>query len=103
MGWADRHIEDLRAGQIVQFRPHGNSMTGRVGSGQLVTVAPLSTDPAVGQIVLCRVNGSQYMHLVKATRGSDAGLQFLIGNNRGGTNGWVGRNAIYGILIKVED
>ncbi|AKF03671.1 hypothetical protein DB32_000820 [Sandaracinus amylolyticus] len=26
----------------------------------------------------------------------------LIGNNRGGTNGWIARNAIYGVLLRVD-
>jgi hypothetical protein len=103
MPWADRHIEALQAGSTVQFRPHGNSMAGRISSGQLVTVAPLSSDPAEGDAVLCRVRGAQYLHIVKATRGAADDRQFLIGNNRGGINGWVSRNAIFGIVQKVED
>ena len=54
MGWASHHIEQLRAGQTVSFRPRGNSMTGRIESGQLCTVAPV--DPVtleVGDVVLC--------------------------------------------------
>jgi hypothetical protein len=30
------------------------------------------------------------------------GVRFQIGNNRGGINGWVGKNAIFGMAIKVE-
>lgn len=103
MSWADRHVEGLRAGNTVQFRPHGNSMRGRIESGQLVTVAPLEREPEVDDAVLCRVRGAQYVHLVKATRGAGEAKQFLIGNNRGGINGWVGRAAIYGVVQKVED
>jgi hypothetical protein len=102
MPWADVHVEALRAGRTVQFRPHGNSMRGRIESGQLVTVVPLETDPEEGDAVLCRVAGSQYVHLVKATRGSGDDRRFLIGNNHGGTNGWIGRRAIYGVVRKVE-
>lgn len=39
MGWASRYIELLRSGQAVSFRPRGQSMTGRIESGQLCTVA----------------------------------------------------------------
>jgi len=75
-------------------------MSGKVESGQLCTVAPLGENetPDVGQIVLCSVKGAQYLHLVKATRG----YQFQIGNNRGGINGWVTKDSIYGVLTKVE-
>lgn len=74
-------------------------MKGKVNDGDLVTVAPCNSDElAVGDIVLVRVRGKDYLHLIKAI---DHG-RFLIGNNRGGTNGWVGHNCIYGIATKVE-
>ena len=98
MGWATAHIERLKQGKTVQFRPRGDSMRPRIESGQLCTVEPI--DPAtlkVDDIVLCRVNGQQYLHLVKAIQGS----RYLIGNNRGKTNGWVGSNCIYGRLTRV--
>ena len=100
MGWATGHIERLRAGETVSFRPRGNSMTGKIESGQLCTVEPV--DPAmlaVGYIVLCKVNGQEYLHLVKAVQGP----RFQIGNNRGTINGWVTANAIFGRCIAVED
>jgi hypothetical protein len=56
VGWASRYIARLQAGQTVSFRPHGNSMQGRIESGQLCTGSPF--DPAtlrVGDIVLCRI------------------------------------------------
>lgn len=73
-------------------------MRGKIESGQLVTVEPLSADPQVGDIVLCRVKGSEYLHLVKAIDGA----RFQIGNNRGHINGWVGRNAIFGRCVAIE-
>lgn len=30
------------------------------------------------------------------------GERLLIGNNRGGTNGWVGRHALHGRAIRIE-
>lgn len=96
MGWATAHIAALVRGETVQFRPRGHSMTGKVNDGQLVTVVPLGSPPLVGEVVLCKVNGREYLHLVKAVRGN----QYLIGNNRGGTNGWTAR--IYGRMVKVE-
>jgi hypothetical protein len=98
MSWATRYIEQLASGVTVTFRPHGNSMQGKIKSGQLVTVAPLKEDPEVGDIVLCKVMGSQYLHLVTATRAG----QFQISNNKGHVNGWITRNSIYGKCIKVE-
>ena len=74
-------------------------MTGKVNDGQLCTVVPLGEHVlAVGDIVLCRVHGSQYLHLVKALQGE----RVQIGNNRGGINGWVTRRQIFGRLVAVE-
>lgn len=99
MGWASDHIVRLKNGETVQFRPRGNSMKGKIESGHLCTVEPV--DVAMlkdGDIVLCKVNGQQYLHLVKAIQGE----RFQIGNNRGRINGWVGKNAIFGKCVKVE-
>ena len=100
MGWATGHIARLQAGETVQFRPRGNSMTGKIDSGQLCTVEPVNPDDIqVGDIVLCKVKGYEYLHLVKAIQGP----RFQIGNNRGGINGWIGGKAIFGKCIKVEN
>jgi hypothetical protein len=71
MGWADGHIARLPLGDHAL---------------------------AVGDIVLCKVKSSQYLHLVKAIQGE----RFQIGNNRGFINGWISRGQIYGRLIRVE-
>ncbi len=74
-------------------------MKGKVDDGALVTLEPCSTDKlAVGDIVLVKVKGHVYLHLIKAINGA----RFLIGNNRGGTNGWVGAHCIYGIATNIE-
>ena len=99
MGWATGYIARLGRGETVSFRPRGDSMRGKISSGQLVTVAPLGDRAlAVGDIVLCKVAGSQYLHLVKAIRGE----RYQIGNNRGRINGWVGASSIYGVVTRVE-
>jgi hypothetical protein len=100
MGWATGHIAKLKAGETVSFRPRGQSMTGKIESGQLCTVEPIAdlAAIAVGDIVLCKVAGNEYLHLVKAIQGG----RFQIGNNRGYINGWIGPNAVYGKCIRVE-
>lgn len=100
MGWASQYIEKLKNKETVSFRPRGHSMKGKIDSGQLCTVAPIQDESElnVGDIVLCKVNGNQYLHLIKAIQGK----RFQIGNNRGGINGWITANQIYGLLIKVE-
>lgn len=99
MGWATHHIAALKAGNTVKFRPRGSSMVGRVASGQLVTVEPLgSTPPTKDEIVICKVNGNEYLHLVKAVNAN----RYQIGNNRGGVNGWVSIAQIFGRCTRVE-
>jgi hypothetical protein len=99
MNWAQHAIEALGRGETAQVRPRGHSMKGKVPDGALVTLAPCehaSLQP--GDVVLVRVRGSVYLHLVKAVNQG----RYLIGNNRGGINGWVGPHAIYGIATRIE-
>jgi len=101
MGWATPYIAKLKNGETVSFRPRGNSMQGKIESGQLCTVEPISdfADLQKGDIVLCKVNGKEYIHLIKAIQGK----RFQIGNNRGRINGWVNTNSIFGKCIIIED
>lgn len=99
MGWATGHIERLLRGETVSFRPRGSSMTSRIRSGQLCTVAPVAFDEVrQGDVVLCKVRGAQYLHLVSAVRGG----QVQISNAHGHVNGWVGPGAVFGRLVSVE-
>lgn len=101
MGWATPCIQKLRNGETVSFRPRGHSMKGRIESGQLCTVEPIQDFATLQKddIVLCKVNGREYLHLIKAVQGA----RFQIGNNRGLINGWVGANSIFGRCTKIED
>ena len=74
-------------------------MSGKIESGQLCTVEPIVSETLeVGDIVLCKVNGSEYLHLVKAIQGP----RFQTGNNRGRINGWITSNSIFGRCVRVE-
>ncbi len=74
-------------------------MKGKIESGQLCTVEPAKEDDLKkGDILLYKVNGSEYLHLIKATQGK----RYQIGNNIGRINGWVAFCSIYGKLVKVE-
>lgn len=100
MGWATGFIERLARGETVAFRPRGHSMKGKIESGQLCTVEPVDHESLeVGDIVLCRVSRSEYLHLIKAIDWD----RYQIGNNCGRINGWVGGQAIFGKLTSVED
>jgi hypothetical protein len=74
-------------------------MKGKVDDGALVTLEPIGDRRLKkGTVVLVRVKGRDYLHQILATRGE----RYLIGNNKGGTNGWVGPRAVFGIATRVE-
>jgi hypothetical protein len=98
MSWASPYIEKLKGGESVSFRPRGQSMQGKIESGQLVTVVPTPSNLEVGDIVLCKVGGMHYLHLIKAIDGD----RFKIGNNRGKINGWTSRASVYGKVTRIE-
>jgi|SRR5688572_22087457 hypothetical protein len=98
MGWADEAIERLKNGQVAKVRPRGHSMSGKVEDNELVTLAPLTKPLKVGDIVLVKVKGTIYLHLIKALNNG----RYQIGNNRGGINGWVKGDAIYGIVSRIQ-
>lgn len=96
MNW-QLHVENLAKGEEVTFRPKGNSMKPKIESGQQVTVSPDISNIQVGDVVFCKVKGNHYVHLIIAIDED----RFLIGNNRGGINGWTRK--IFGKVTKVED
>ena len=99
MGWADNYIKQLQEGKTIKFRPRGNSMRGLIQSGELVTVEPIGEHKIKrGDIVMCKVKGRQFLHLVKNVQAD----RFLIGNNRGHDNGWTKANNIFGVCTNVE-
>ena len=101
MAWADNYISQLQAGKTVQFRPRGDSMQPRIQSGQLVTVEPLTSFMlSRGDVVLCRVAGHQYLHLIDQLDPVDYRVRIV--NARGHVNGWTTVDKVYGRVIKVE-
>jgi phage repressor protein C with HTH and peptisase S24 domain len=95
MNW-NKHKENLAKGETVALRPHGNSMTPLIKSGNLVTISPDISDIQKNDIVFCKVNGHFYIHLVKSIKQD----QYQIGNNHGHINGWT--KNVFGKVVKVE-
>lgn len=94
-----RVVAELEKGEPVTFVAVGNSMTPKIHSGDTVTVAPIEDSGArvvKGEIVLARVRGNLYLHLVSATEGK----RVQISNNHGHVNGWTTRDRIYGRLVR---
>lgn len=108
MAWESGILEKLMKGETAQFRPHGNSMTPLIKSGQLVTVEPLEHgDNEVrhkdriaekGDVVFCKVGGRFMLHKITAFRAG----QYQISNNHGHVNGWTMAKNLFGIVTKVD-
>ena len=72
-----------------------------IRSRQLVVVAPV--DPSkleVGDIVLARVAGTVYLHLVSSL--DPARKRVQISNKRGRINGWTNHDRVFGICVAVD-
>jgi hypothetical protein len=99
----EKIIERLENGEFVtNYKESGHSMEPKIKHRQPITLAPPHKGMvAPGDIVFCKVKGNYYTHLVLAE--DDSTNQVLIGNNKGGVNGWTPRKNIYGIVVAVED
>ena len=90
-------LERLKKGETFITSEKGNSMSPKIKSGQEHKLAPAKLeDVEVDDIVYCKVNGNYYTHFVKA-KNDKKGV--LIGNNRGGINGWT--KNVYGKVIEI--
>jgi hypothetical protein len=89
-------LSRLKAGESFYTSEKGNSMTPIIASGQVHKLKPAKLEEVnVGDIVYCKVRGHFYTHLVKGkgVRGC------LIGNNKGGINGWT--KQIFGKVVEI--
>lgn len=78
-------------------------MQGRVSEGDLVTLEPCSPqDLAVGDVVLARIQGRRYSHLVLHLIHEREANLFLIGSNHSRLDGWVTGENIFGKVTDVE-
>ena len=93
--------EHLRNGETCRVVGIGNSITPILKSRQAVICIPVTeeTDLKKRDIVLCKVNGRYYLHLIHAIKPGD---MYLIGNNHGHMNGITPRSQIYGKVMEIE-
>lgn len=90
-------LERLQNGETFKTSEKGNSMVPLIKSGQEHVVAPATWETVnVGDAVYAKVKGNFYTHLVKA---KDEQKGCLIGNNKGGINGWT--KSVYGKVIEI--
>jgi hypothetical protein len=101
MGVLDAIAGRVAAGSTVSFRPSGSSMVPMIRSRQLVKVEPVDpTKVEIGDIVLAKVAGTVYLHLVSAVDSGATRIQ--ISNNRGRINGWTNHARVFGICTAVD-
>ena len=95
--------EHLQNGETCKITGIGNSMTPILKSHQPVICEPVTDDTELKKrdIVLCKVNGHYYLHLIHAIKTNKNSSTYLIGNNHGDVNGWISRNKIYGIVREI--
>ena len=92
--------DHLRAGETCKMIGICTSMIPILQSRQAVICTPATESTVLEKknIVLCKVNGHYYLHLIHAI-GPDC--RCLIGNNHRHMNGWTSRNQIYGKVIEI--
>jgi hypothetical protein len=101
--WAHDAAEQLKLGKTVQVRPRGYSMKGRIGDGDLVTLTPCHTqDLKPGAIVLVRIQGRRFSHIVLHQILERVDANFLIGNAQGRQDGWVSEADIFGVVSDIQ-
>jgi len=75
-------------------------MRGRIESGQLVDISPVSAaDITVGEVVFIRWKGNYLLHLVKQVEDH----RLLIGNNLGKINGWASVEDVLGVVTNIAE
>ena len=89
--------EHLQNGETCIVTGYGNSMTPKLKSGESVIMEPVTKDTELnkGDIVLVKVNGHYYCHLISAIKNNS----YQISNNHKHVNGWVSKNCIFGRMI----
>jgi signal peptidase I len=86
----------------VSWKPHGNSMTPRIDSGDQVLLKKVPVKALqVGDIVYAKVKGNYYLHLLSAI--DEPGDRYQISNNHGYVNGWVAAHNIFGACTQVKE
>ena len=92
-------IKRIQEGKNIDLKEGGNSMTPIIRHREPVTLSPVDTSKLeVGDIVLARVRGNYYTHLVSALEGE----RVQISNNHKHVNGWIHRSKVYAIVSAVN-
>ncbi|HEY0073343.1 MAG TPA: S24/S26 family peptidase [Abditibacteriaceae bacterium] len=93
----------LICGETIEIKPQGGSMTGRINNGDTVTLSPCNvSELKTDDIVLVRIRGRRFQHIVLHQILQCDGKRFLIGSFQGRVDGWVQANDIFGKAIEIK-
>ena len=99
MSWVKEARSKLQSGQLARVHPIGNSMRGRIESGQLVTLAPAQIrEVQRGDVVFVAWKRNYLLHLIIDVEPE----RVVIGNSLGKINGWAPASAILGKVIAIK-
>lgn len=82
----------------------GNSMYRYIPNGSVVRIRrfdPERDKLKVGDIVLCKVRGNVYLHIVGAIKNSRGKRLYMIQNAKGRVNGWIAEDKIRGVFVGI--
>lgn len=96
--------EHLKARETCKVTGIGQSMTPILKSRQPVICEPVTEETVLKKrdIVMCKVKGHYYLHLIwSIKKGKNGTEMYLIGNNHNHANGTVGRSQIFGRVVEI--
>ena len=97
--WHDVCLRELAAERNVNVIVRGTSLEPRIKDGDTVRLVPALGHPGnVGDAVFARLRRDRFLIHLVIDRDGDL---FLIGNARGGTDGWIHRDAILGVVTEI--
>lgn len=97
MSWPNV-IKRINAGEEVVLHPKGNSMRPRIKSGERIVLSSVDAKKLeLNDIVLAKVKGRYYLHLISKIEGD----KIEISNNHGWCNGTTSRDKIYAIVSEI--
>jgi len=100
MSWVKEALAQLKTDGQCVIHPIGNSMRGRVESGQRVVLTNRRLEELrVGEVVFIRWKGNYLLHLILEMKDH----RLLIGNNVGKVNGWIDRKDVLAKAIEIGE
>ena len=103
MKWQQEARMALAEGRTFTVQPRGNSMGGIIADSNKVTLAPCdSAHIQLGDVVLARVQGKRYRHIVLHQIHAIEAGRLLVGGSVGRLDGWISAEDVFGRVVEIE-